>query len=101
MNKVWNLLHLSVFLFLLSPAVNFHTYHLPLSPDVDECETDSCTHGCLNTYGSFMCTCDEGFELASDGTTCNGNQRRMGLFRGHIIEVKTNFNFISSSLLVH
>lgn len=57
-------------------SVIYHTYHLPLSPDVDECETDSCTHGCLNTYGSFMCTCDEGFELASDGTTCNGNQGR-------------------------
>lgn len=23
-----------------------------------------------------MCTCDEGFELASDGTTCNGNKGR-------------------------
>uniref|UniRef100_A0A3P8RGF2 EGF-like domain-containing protein n=1 Tax=Astatotilapia calliptera TaxID=8154 RepID=A0A3P8RGF2_ASTCA len=45
---------------------------LPASvvPDVDECADEPCSHGCLNTYGSYMCNCDEGFELASDGTTC-------------------------------
>lgn len=55
-----------------------------LSPDVDECETNPCSHGCLNTYGSFMCTCDEGFELASDGTTCNGKQGKRWLERRKI-----------------
>ena len=47
---------------------------LPLNPDVDECEDEPCTHGCFNTYGSFMCNCDEGFELASDGTSCIGEE---------------------------
>ena len=41
-------------------------------PDVDECEEEPCSHGCFNTYGSYMCNCDEGFELASDGTSCIG-----------------------------
>lgn len=49
---------------------------LPASvfPDVDECADEPCSHGCLNTYGSYMCNCDEGFELASDGTTCIGEE---------------------------
>lgn len=51
-----------------------------VSPDVDECEDEPCSHGCFNTYGSFMCNCDEGFELASDGTTCIGEKSWLGLF---------------------
>lgn len=43
--------------------------------DVDECHDNVCTHGCFNTYGSFMCNCDEGFELAADGTSCIGERR--------------------------
>lgn len=61
---------------------SFFLLRFSLSPDVDECETNPCTHGCLNTYGSFMCTCDEGFELASDGTTCNGKQGRRDDWKG-------------------
>lgn len=43
---------------------------------MDECNGDVCTHGCFNTYGSFMCNCDEGFELAADGTSCIGERNR-------------------------
>lgn len=47
--------------------------HSPVvPPDVDECADEPCTHACFNTYGSFMCNCDEGFELAADGTSCIG-----------------------------
>lgn len=32
--------------------------------DIDECElTAACEHHCNNTYGSFFCTCEEGFQL--------------------------------------
>ncbi|WAR27354.1 MLP-like protein [Mya arenaria] len=40
--------------------------------DINECqqETDACTHQCLNKYGGYVCSCDMGFQLLSDGFTC-------------------------------
>lgn len=40
--------------------------------DVDECRTSItlCSHRCLNTAGSFTCTCPEGLELGPEGHTC-------------------------------
>ncbi|TWW72584.1 hypothetical protein D4764_16G0010810 [Takifugu flavidus] len=38
----------------------------------------SSSHSCFNTYGSFMCSCEEGFELTSDGTSCIGVINHMG-----------------------
>lgn len=45
-----------------------------LSPDINECvETPSvCEQNCTNTVGSFVCGCNTGFELQSDGSSCNG-----------------------------
>ena len=40
--------------------------------DIDECALDSCDHQCVNSPGSFECLCDQGYELADDATTCNG-----------------------------
>ncbi len=42
--------------------------------DIDECAVgiDGCSHSCNNTVGSFVCTCNDGYELAADGTTCIG-----------------------------
>ena len=31
-----------------------------------------CQHTCRNTWGSFQCLCNEGYELAGDGRTCDG-----------------------------
>ena len=43
-------------------------------PDIDECSdrTDGCSQICTNTVGSFTCGCNTGFQLNSDGATCNG-----------------------------
>lgn len=40
--------------------------------DVDECRTSFtlCSHGCLNTLGSFMCSCPHPLVLGSDRRTC-------------------------------
>ena len=41
--------------------------------DDNECENPShgCSHQCTNTPGSFVCSCNDGYELDEDGNTCN------------------------------
>lgn len=46
-------------------------------PDVNECLDQPCSHSCFNTYGSFICSCEEGFELTSDGTSCIGETEEL------------------------
>ncbi|XP_052772238.1 uncharacterized protein LOC128211461 isoform X1 [Mya arenaria] len=40
--------------------------------DINECqqETDACTHQCSNKDGGYVCSCDTGSQLLSDGFTC-------------------------------
>ena len=44
--------------------------------DIDECSygIDGCSQTCTNTVGSFICGCNRGYVLDSDGVTCNGMQ---------------------------
>ena len=43
-------------------------------PDIDECEVyiDGCDQDCINTPGSFLCNCSQGFVLNEYGFTCDG-----------------------------
>lgn len=44
-----------------------------LSVDVNECDMGApCSQRCYNTYGTFLCRCDQGYELGPDGFACNG-----------------------------
>lgn len=45
--------------------------------DVDECREQPtyCQHRCMNTWGSFQCMCNEGYELATNGRSCRDNSR--------------------------
>ena len=45
-----------------------------MNTDVDECAQNihDCEHTCENTIGSFLCGCNAGYELTSDGRTCQG-----------------------------
>ena len=40
--------------------------------DIDEClaGTDNCNQVCTNTDGSFTCSCNDGYELQSNGHSC-------------------------------
>ena len=42
--------------------------------DIDECEenTDNCAQNCADTDGSYNCSCDPGYRLASDDHGCDG-----------------------------
>lgn len=51
-------------------------YHLATSAllmigsyaDNDECgHSDTCSHGCINTYGSYECVCPPGYHLEASG----------------------------------
>ena len=43
------------------------------SIDQDECLSNTpCEQLCTNTNGSFECTCLDGYELHSNGMSCNG-----------------------------
>ena len=41
--------------------------------DIDECSGyHECDHNCTNIEGSYECSCDPGYELQSDNSTCEG-----------------------------
>lgn len=45
-----------------------------LLADIDECTegTDGCVHSCSNVPGSYTCSCNSGYRLASDSRGCEG-----------------------------
>ena len=48
--------------------------------DIDECTTDAeiCSEVCVNTNGSFYCSCHEsGYKIAADGVNCTGMTYRV------------------------
>ncbi|KAK6042873.1 calcium binding EGF domain protein, partial [Cooperia oncophora] len=46
--------------------------------DINECElwtggdTELCMGTCINTNGSYLCTCPPGYKIQPDGRTCVG-----------------------------
>ncbi|XP_069483172.1 collagen and calcium-binding EGF domain-containing protein 1 [Ambystoma mexicanum] len=45
----------------------------PYCLDIDECASSNvtvCSHICINTPGSYRCSCLEGYSLEEDGTSC-------------------------------
>ena len=46
-----------------------------LMPEVNECSVNDggCQHSCINTDGSYYCSCDTGYDLQQDKHFCQGN----------------------------
>jgi len=46
-----------------------------LCTDINECSAGihSCDQDCVNNNGSFQCTCQDGYVLGGDDSTCEGN----------------------------
>ncbi len=57
-------------IFYMKLLLNFST------TDIDECDANrgrgACAHRCVNHDGGFQCSCNHGYNLASDGTSCTG-----------------------------
>lgn len=72
--------HLHVAWFILvtgfiSILIEFFRINGTNCEDIDECSVDSledvkCTQNCLNTNGSYSCTCSAGYALEPDGYHC-------------------------------
>lgn len=51
----------------------YNSYELYSYSDVDECSgVNVCSDLCVNTPGSYYCSCSEGFVLDNDGQSCHG-----------------------------
>ena len=51
-----------------------HEFCHDKNSDVIECDEDngSCSQICINTEGSYECSCRNGYVLDSDGHNCSG-----------------------------
>ncbi|XP_064234964.1 growth arrest-specific protein 6-like [Aotus nancymaae] len=47
--------------------------YLPPCPDLDECENGEtcCAQLCISYLGGYECSCQEGFQISSDGCGCD------------------------------
>ena len=46
--------------------------------DINECDDlNDCEQLCMNTEGSYSCSCTMGFDLADDGRKCNGTYQHI------------------------
>ena len=64
-------------------------------PDINECANNNgnCTQTCINTIGSYFCSCTAGYALSADGRTCVGMKITCLLIKTCIyIAFKTDIN---------
>ena len=67
----YSLIHVHV---TTSKHIFSYKYVYLFPADITGCSnrTDGCSQICTNTNGRFVCECNTGFQLNSDGATCNG-----------------------------
>ena len=85
------------YVHILAPL---HTYSITFT-DIDECVRgiDGCQHTCINNPGSFLCSCNTGYALASDGKDCFG-KNVVNTIATYVRTVATCDIFSSTYLLI-
>ena len=65
---------LMLIIMLVMVRILFITITGNIPIDIDECSagTDDCEHTCFNTNGSYVCDCNVGYVLDTDGSDCIG-----------------------------
>ena len=65
--------HWLAYAFICFKTIAIEYYVKSPLKDIDECDRfNPCDQNCTNTVGSFMCSCQTGYELHDDTTTCTG-----------------------------
>ena len=110
-NPGLNLTHLCNNLALVSESwtciyyciLNWHILCL----DTNECNQPRkyhhCSQNCVNTQGSYYCTCKKGFLLSANGRTCRGRYLKDWWVRDHNFESSLGFimtHFFSNKKLL-
>ena len=69
------------FVSICTCSVSVRLLHIVYSPiniimflDVNECATNNggCEHNCMNTEGTFLCSCFNGYTLDNNAFNCSG-----------------------------
>ena len=70
--------------------------------DIDECQTDNggCAQNCVNTDGSYKCSCYNGFEMTSDGYTCVGEYPSSCLLLYRCYVPDTQYNIMITKSII-
>ena len=71
--------------------------------DINECDTDNggCSQVCTNNDESFVCSCNTGYELDADGTTCNGKAISCQCFNCIYVYGKAYYNLYTLQILMN
>lgn len=67
--------------------------------DINECKegTNECQQQCVNTAGSYGCSCVDGYSLQPDGVSCT----LLGRSNMHVYRKELNVIYLNNSKIVH
>ena len=73
-----------------------------LFSDIDECQNrnDGCQHVCVNTPGSYKCTCWTGFTLSTDNRSCVGELSKYVMWITKLSS-RNIFRIIFCNIMIH